>query len=118
MATIINNLYNLLLFVTINGKTIVKVNIKPTVPLNTSNTSKIKNPRYIDIKYIILKYLLSSRKIKAATDIVNKIVYIAETKSTLPIVPIKLTLCVPIPSWYRLSGLNSKYCNTHIKLNI
>ena len=46
---------------------------------------------------------------------VNKIVYRADIESIFPIVAIKLTLWVPIPSWYIFRGLKPMNCNMAIR---
>ena len=87
-----------MLFVTINGLNIINIARKATFPLITFIIINIKKPIKTDNKCIILYFIFSSININAENDTVSNIQYIAEMKSILPIVAIKLTLCVPIPS--------------------
>ena len=115
MLPTISILDSLLLFVIMYGAVSTSVPASATAPLKTSNTSSMKNPIYIEIKNIVFSnFVLSSKNTYAAIGTVNKIQYNADTKSTFPIVPIKLTLWVPIPFLYILNGLNPMYCSIDI----
>ena len=115
MLPTISILDSRLLFVTIYGAVSTSVPVNATAPLKTSNTSSMKNPMYIEIRYIVFSiFVFSSRKTYAAIGTVSRMQYSADTKSTFPIVPMKLTLWVPIPSLYILNGLNPMYCSIDI----